>query len=342
MATTILSKKARKELNIRLYKKVYRIRTAERFIIDHYGEDEMKTPMHMSMGEEAITAGICAALGRDHQAFGYYRSHALYIAKTDETERFFGEMYGKVSGAIRGKGGSMHLAAPDVGLLGVSAVVASTVAPAIGAAFANKMQGNGKIVASFFGDGAVEEGVLWESLNIACLMKLPVMFVCEDNGLAVDVTASERRGFKGIDVVASAYHCNLIKSQSTDPEEIYNLAHKAMALMKKNNMPAFMHLTYNRHLQHIGIKDDFDTTGPAPKGGFEKTGYRSRDEYDRWLKRDPLIVQRKKLVTLGVTAKEIARIETDICAEVEHNLHKAKKASFPKREEMYHHVFSEA
>lgn len=341
MAAVILSKKARKELNIRLYKTLYRIRTAERFIIDYYGEDEMKTPMHMSMGEEAITAGVCEALGRNNQAFGYYRSHALYIAKTNETERFFGEMYGKVTGAVRGKGGSMHLASPDDGLLGISAVVASTVAPAIGAAFANKMLANGKIVASFFGDGAVEEGVLWESLNAACLMKLPVMFVCEDNGLAVDVVASERRGFKGIAVVASAYHCNLIKSQSTDPEEIYNLTQKAIALMRKNNMPVFMHLAYNRHLQHIGIKDDFDTSGPAPKGGFEKTGYRSRDEYDRWVKRDPLKVQRKKLIVLGMAEKDITDIEHDIYKEVEYSLRQAKQAPFPQGDELHRHVFSE-
>lgn len=333
---------SRKKLNIELYKKIYRIRAAEHAIIHYYHEDDMKTPMHMSMGEEGICVGVCTALGKKNQAFGYYRSHALYIAKTDETEQFFAEMYGKTTGVVRGKGGSMHLAAPPSGLLGVSAVVASTIAPAIGAAFANKMKKNRKVVASFFGDGAVEEGVAWESLNVACLMKLPVIFVCEDNGLAVDVTAAERQGFKSIDAVASAYRCNLIKSKSTDPEEIYNLTLRAMALMKKNNMPVFMHLTYNRHLQHIGVKDDFDTTGPAPKGGFEKMGYRSRTEYDRWMAREPLVVQRKKLIVLGVVEKEIARMEVKIRAEVERSVANAKSAPFPEGEELYNNVFSEA
>src|SRR5712692_2483648 len=103
----------RLSLNKELFKKVYRIRRAEKAIKDYYLEDDMKTPMHMSMGEEAITAGVCAALGRHNQAFGYYRSHALYISKTDETDAFFAEMYGRVTGVVRGRGGSMHLAAPE-------------------------------------------------------------------------------------------------------------------------------------------------------------------------------------------------------------------------------------
>ena len=124
--------KARKDLLTKLYRKVYRIRRAEQAIIQYYGEDQMKTPMHMSMGEEAITAGVCTALSAGDKLFGYYRSHAIYIARTDETEQFFGEMYGKANGVVRGKGGSMHLAAPDVGLFAVSAIVASTIAPAVG------------------------------------------------------------------------------------------------------------------------------------------------------------------------------------------------------------------
>src|SRR3989344_7692262 len=130
----------RKKLNIELYKKIYRIRCAEKAIIRYYGEDEMKTPMHMSMGEEAITAGVAAALGKKHQAFGYYRSHALYLSITGETDKFFAEMYGKATGVVRGKGGSMHLSAPEFGLLATSAVVASTIPVAAGVAFANKFQ----------------------------------------------------------------------------------------------------------------------------------------------------------------------------------------------------------
>jgi TPP-dependent pyruvate/acetoin dehydrogenase alpha subunit len=331
---------ARRKLNIDLYKKVYRVRAAERAITKYYPEDGMKTPMHMSMGEEAITAGVAMALGKRNQAFGYYRSHALYISKTDETDGFFAEMYGKATGTVGGKGGSMHLAAPEHGLMGISAVVASTIAPAVGAAFANKMKKNGKVVASFFGDGAVEEGVAWESLNVACLMKLPVIFVCEDNGLAVDVTARERQGFKSIPEVVKAYRCLLLQSDSTDPEVIYGLTVRAMDYIKKTGGPVFMHLKYYRLLQHIGINNDFDKNQAVPKGGFERAGYRSKKEYDRGLKNDPVVIARAKLISLGMKEQEIQKIETAIGRQVEQSVTLAKNAPFPGKEELHDHVYA--
>lgn len=330
----------RHKLNISLYKKVCLIRSAERAIIKYYGENEMKTPMHMSMGEEAIAAGVCAALGEENQAFGYYRSHALYLAKTGEIDKFFAEMYGKATGVVRGKGGSMHLASPDHGLLGVSAIVGGTIAPATGAAFANKMKKNGKIVAVFFGDGAMEEGVALESLNAACLWKLPVIFICEDNGLAIDVTTDERQGFKSIPDVVRAYRCLLLQSESTDPEVIHKLARRAMNHIQKTGTPVFMHLKYYRMLQHIGVISDFDINAPRPKGGFEKTGYRSREEHDRWLKKDPVKVARAKLLKLGVDGKEVEDIENKIDWQVEQSVALAKKAPFPAKKELYDYVYA--
>src|SRR3989344_24149 len=330
----------RKKLNIELYKKIYRIRCAEAAIIRHYTEDEMKTPMHMSMGEEAITAGVATALGKKHQAFGYYRSHALYLSITGETDKFFAEMYGKATGVVRGKGGSMHLSSPGHGLLGVTAIVASTIAPAVGAAFTNKTLKNGKIVAAFFGDGALEEGVAWESLNVACLMKLPIIFVCEDNGLAVDVIAKERQGFRSIPAVVKAFRCLFLQSESTEPEVIYTLTLRAIRHIKKIGTPVFMHLKYYRMLQHIGIISDFDTDAPRPKGGFEKTGYRSRKEYNHWLKKDPIKISRSKLLTLGVREKEIKKIEGVIDRQIKRSIALAKKAPVPLKEELYHHVYA--
>ncbi len=330
----------RRKLNISLYRKVFLIRSAEKAIIKYYGEDEMKTPMHMSMGEEAITAGASLALGKKNQAFGYYRSHALYVSKTDETDAFFAEMYGKAAGIVRGRGGSMHLVSPEHGLLGVSAIVASTIAPAVGAAFANKAKKNGKIVAVFFGDGAMEEGVALESLNVACLMRLPVIFICEDNGLAVDVTAPERQGFKSISDVVRAYRCLLLESSSTDPEDIYNLTRLAMLHIQRKKTPVFMRLKYYRMLQHIGIISDFDTDAPRPKGGFEKTGYRSKKEYDRWIKKDPVIIARAKLIRFGVKEEAIQKIERAIDRRIERSVALAKAALFPSKDEIHLHVYA--
>lgn len=328
------------ETSIDLYKKVYLIRKAEEAIIKYYPEDEMKTPMHMSMGEEAITAGVCQALGEENQVFGYYRSHALYIAKTGDTDRFFAELYGKRTGTARGRGGSMHLVCPDRGLLGVSAVVATTIAPAVGAAFVNKSKNNGKIVAAFFGDGALEEGVAWESLNAACLWRLPIIFVCEDNGLAVDVTAAERQGFKSVSAVVRGYRCLFLESESTDSEEIYQLTIRAINHIKDIGEPVFMHLKYYRMLQHIGIISDFDTISPRYKGGFEKSGYRSREEYEQWVGKDSVKVSRSKLLQLGVPELKIKILEEEIEEQIERSIALAKKDPFPEAGETYDHVYA--
>src|SRR3989344_8894227 len=139
----------RKKLILNLYKKVYLIRTAEELIIKHYDNNEMKTPMHMSMGEEGIMAGVSTALSKNDQGFGTYRSHGLYLAITGETDKFFAEMYGKVTGVLKGKGGSMHILSPEDGLLGISAVVGSTIPLAVGSAFANLYLKKKEIVAVF-------------------------------------------------------------------------------------------------------------------------------------------------------------------------------------------------
>jgi len=188
----------RKKLLLILYKKAYLIRAAEELITKHYDTNHMKTPMHMSMGEEGIMAGVCSALPRNSKTFGTYRSHGLYLAVAEETDKFFAEMYGKTTGVLKGKGGSMHLLSPSDGLFGISAVVGSTIPVAVGTAYANVYNKNKHITAVFFGDGAVDEGVFWESLNIACLKKLPVLFVCEDNGYAVHTPPVERRGYKSL------------------------------------------------------------------------------------------------------------------------------------------------
>ena len=130
----------RRKLNIDLYKKLYLIRSVEEAIIARYGEDEMKTPMHMSMGGEAIAVGVCSAIGSRGLVYSTYRSHAVYLAMTGETDAFFGEMYGKVTGIARGKSGSMHLSAPEYGLMGASAIVGSTIPLAVGSAFASRMK----------------------------------------------------------------------------------------------------------------------------------------------------------------------------------------------------------
>ncbi|MFC1704666.1 thiamine pyrophosphate-dependent dehydrogenase E1 component subunit alpha [Candidatus Omnitrophota bacterium] len=324
-----INKKRTKRLNnlsVELYKKVCLIRRSEEKIIEHYFEDEMKTPMHMSMGEEAIVAGVCQALRKEDQVFGTYRSHGLYLAKTQDVDNFFAEMYGKETSLLKGKGGSMHLCAPDGGFMGTSAIVATAISVAVGAAFANKRLGSGKTVAVFFGDGALDEGAFWESLNVACAMKIPVLFICEDNDLAVHTPTSARQGYKSITEIVSQFNCHVLEDETTDAEAIYGLAQKAIGLIQSAQKPCFMHLKYYRYLEHVGVKEDFDA------------GYRSQEEFKKWQKVDPIELQRAKLIAQGCSEDEIKSIEADIEAQINKSVAKAKKASFAQSDELYKDV----
>ena len=316
------------DLNIELYKKVYLIRKAEETIRSHYFEDEMKTPMHMSLGEEAIAAGVCEALKPTDQIMGTFRSHAIYLAKTGETDKFFAELYGKVTGMGKGKSGSMHLSAPDYGFIGASSIVASSIPVAVGAAFANQQAKNGKISVAFLGDGAVEEGVFWESMNVACLMNLPILFVCEDNGLAVHERASLTKGYHCIASIVSQYNCHVIEENSNDSEVIYHLTSKAIKLIKDSKKPVFMQLQYYRYLEHVGVNEDFHA------------GYRAREEFLKWLQKDPVNLQKTKLLSLGCSLENIQQIEQNIDLQIENSVISAQKAPFAEEEELYKDVYA--
>ena len=315
------------KLNLELYKKLYLIRKSEEEICERYMQDQMKTPMHMSMGGEAISSGVCHALSKEDQVLGTYRTHALYLAKTGETDQFFAEMYGRTTGMVQGKGGSMHLIAPDYGLISTSAIVATGIPVGVGAAFANKTKKNGKITAVFFGDGAIDEGVFWESVNAACLMKLPIIFVCEDNGLAVHTTDKQRHGYASITEIIKNFDCEVVTETSTDVEVIYNLAKESIESLQLTQRPVFMHLKYYRYLEHVGVFEDF------------KAGYRSKDVFEKWKKLDPVRLQRTKLLK-EYQEKDIIAVENTISEKILQSIQLAENAEFPDPTEAYKGVYA--
>jgi pyruvate dehydrogenase E1 component alpha subunit len=180
----------------RLFRTALLIRLVEERIIDLYPSDKIQSPVHLSIGQEAVAVGVCDGLQPDDLVFATYRSHGFYVAKGGSLDAMFAELYGRKGGVSGGKAGSMHLAAPEVGLMGSSAVVASTIPHAVGAALSFKRRGASQIAVAVFGDGATEEGVYHESLNFAALMKVPVLFVCEDNGLAVHSHRPVRQSYR--------------------------------------------------------------------------------------------------------------------------------------------------
>lgn len=313
-------------LGLDLYQKLYLVRQATEAIRREYPNDQIKTPVHLSMGEEAIAVGVCHAIGEQGKFLGTYRNHGLYLSLTSETDKFFAEFYGKRTGACGGKAGSMHLTAPEAGLIMTSAVVGTTIPATLGIAFA-EMQGDGKTTVVFFGDGALDEGVFWESFNAACLWKLPIIFVCEDNGLAPHTTIKERQGYSSIHEVISKYNCIVFQDKTTDVEFIYRLACKSNYLARHHKSPVFLHLQYYRYLEHVGINEDFHQ------------GYRTRAEFEEWYKVDPVNLQRDRLIKRGLKSA-VVLIESKIQEQIERSITLAKDAPFPEKADLFKGVLA--
>ena len=317
------------DISISLYKKLYLLRRCELAIQKYYHENDMKTPMHMSMGSEAIAVGVCHALSDEDYVLGTYRSHALYLAKTQNVTAFFAELYGKKTGCSKGKSGSMHLCDSAKGHMGSSAVVGSHISVGVGCAFSHKYLHKNNISAVFFGDAATDEGTFWESLNLACLMKLPVLFICENNGVAVFTKNQDRRGYNSIDTIVADYDCYTDKSKAIDVEVVFSVASKAIKHIKNNSQPCFLHFEYHRYLEHVGITQE------------TYYGNRTKEEHDQWIQEDPIKTQRIRLIENGCTEEFITIIDKEIDNLVEDGVIYARNDDFSDKEEVLRDVFCE-
>ena len=261
----------------RLFRTALLIRLVEERIIELYPSDRIQSPVHLSIGQEAVAVGICDALRPDDLMFATYRSHAFYIAKGGGLGPMFAELYGRRDGVSGGKAGSMHLSAPGVGLMGSSAVVASAIPHAVGAAMALKRRGSDAVAVSVFGDGATEEGVYHESLNFAALKKVPVLFICENNGLAVHSHLSDRQSYRIVEHAASFGIQGRRIENGWDMLAVRRATIEAVAAVR-TGQPYLLEVMTARYKEHVGIGEDFH---------FQ---YRSRAEIDAWKERDPLII----------------------------------------------------
>jgi len=311
---------------LQLYRLWLLARRTEEKIRDEYDKDEMKTPVHLGIGQEAIPVGVCHALPPGTKTFGTYRNHALFLAVTENTDRFFAELYGRVTGPGKGKAGSMHIAAPERGLMATSAVVGTTIPLAVGAALANGYRGSTDMVAAFFGDGAVEEGAFWESLNFACLRKLRVLFVCEDNGLAIHTPASQRQGFRSIPEALQGFTCHVVSGDGSDLLGVLAATRQMLERMDRHPQPGFLHFTYFRFLEHVGPKEDFDA------------GYRRRLTAEEVEGLNPVRRVEQILSRNGCTASELADIKAAVDEQIARSVRRAQEAPFASPEELYRDV----
>jgi TPP-dependent pyruvate/acetoin dehydrogenase alpha subunit len=306
-----------------LYRKMLLVRLCEETIRQEYFKDDMKTPVHMGIGSEAISVGVMAVLPKTAKAFGTYRNHALYLTVTDDVDGFFAELYGRRAGPGKGKAGSMHLAFPERGLVATSAVVASTIPVAVGCAFAQAYQGSKDLTVSFFGDGAIEEGVFSESLNFACLKRLPILFVCEDNGLAIHTPVNARQGYRSITGIANAYECHTASGDGYDAVEVAALTKQLLARMAEDGKPGFLHLKYFRFLEHVGPNEDF------------KAGYRPKPSTEELASWDPILRAEERLRQSGISDQEMLAIRKSLQERIDRSVAAAQAAPFADHSELF-------
>lgn len=258
----------------RFYRSLYRIRRVEEEIARVYPHDKIKSPVHLSIGQEAIAVAVCEALAADDVVYGTYRGHAMYLAKGGDLRQMIAELYGKATGCTHGQGGSMHLIDPEAGVMGTSAVVGTTIANAVGHAYALKYRRGKAIVASFFGDGATEEGVFHESLNFAALKRLPIVFICENNSYAIHTHQLRRQAQANIAERARAYGMPAERLDQ-DVLRLHECVKAAVEAMRVGEPgPFFFECKTYRWKEHVGPAEDF------------QLGYRMRQEAEPWLADD--------------------------------------------------------
>jgi TPP-dependent pyruvate/acetoin dehydrogenase alpha subunit len=306
----------------KFYESLYKIRRVEEEIIRIYPSDKIKSPVHLSIGQEAVSVGVCEALRTDDAVFGTYRGHAMYLAKGGELKKMAAELYGKVSGCSEGKGGSMHLIDKDNGVIGSSAIVGTMIPIAVGYAHALRYKRSNSIAVVFFGDGAVDEGVFHESLNFAALKKLPVLFVCENNLYAIHSHHLKRHHSDNIYIRAKYYGMPSERIQDSDIFKIYRTVKKYVARIRQGKGPAFLECFTCRWKEHVGPGDDF------------YLGYRSKSEVLRWKRNDQL-----KKVRSYLRPDTAKAIESKVEQQIREAFSFAEDSLFPGASELYKHSF---
>ena len=296
-----------------MFRSLYRIRRVEEEIARIYPSDKIKSPVHLSIGQEAVSVGVCEALRPEDVVFGTYRSHAYYLAKGGDLKKMMAELFGKATGCAKGKGGSMHLVDTAHGVMGASAVVGTTIPNAVGYAYALKLQRSDSVVVSFFGDGATDEGVFYESLNFAALKRLPIIFVCENNFYAIHTHLLRRHRDANVCARVSAYGVPAEQVGDNDILKIHERASSAVELLRKNGSgPFFLECLTYRWKEHVGPGEDFHL------------GYRNLEEARPWMEGDQLL----RLAAL-IPAEKRDRISAEVEAEIREAIDSAEQDPFP-------------
>ena len=303
------------------------IRAAEERIGELVEAGEVRCPCHLYIGQEAVAAGVCGALGFGDTVWGTHRSHGHYLAQGGSLNGLFAEIFGKIGGCAKGRGGSMHLLAKEQGILGTASIVTATVPLAVGTGLASKLRGDETVSVTFFGDGATDEGHFHESVNMAALYKLPVIFVCENNLYSSHLHVLERRPADNIDKIAALYEMPGIRLDGNDVEAVYEASVDAVERARLGQGPTLLECRTYRWRGHVGPKWDTDV------------GVKRRDELKDWVPKCPIKRTKGRLVQLGSSEEELSGIEQSVRSAVAEAEEFARQSPLPDETELLDYLF---
>ena len=321
---------APKELLLIMLRKMWRIRHFEQAAMKCHESGEIVGSLHSYIGEEGVAVGACAALRDTDYIAGNHRSHGHPIAKGGDVNKAMAEIFGKKTGYCKGKGGSMHLADFSVGILGESGIVASSVPITVGAGLAAKIRGEDFVSLVFFGDGASNQGACHESMNLAALWKLPVIFVCENNQFAVTTSYKDSVSVENISDRASAYNMPGLTIDGQDVIAMYEATNEAVIRARNGEGPTLIEgLTYRYYDHSLGL------------AAVRRIEYRTDEDIQKWRERDPIILLKNTLISqIIATQEECDAIENEEKKNVENALEFARKSPYPEPEELFEDMWS--
>ncbi|MBU2054978.1 MAG: thiamine pyrophosphate-dependent dehydrogenase E1 component subunit alpha [Proteobacteria bacterium] len=320
--------KLSKDKQLALYTTMKTIRLFEERISDLYARGQIPGLVHLYIGEEAVAAGVCAALREDDYITSTHRGHGHVIAKGAELNPMMAELYGKKTGYCKGKGGSMHIADMTVGILGANGIAGGGLPIAVGAGWSAKWRGTDQVAVCFFGDGSSNNGTFHESLNLASVHRLPVIFVCENNLYGISVCQAKHQAITDVAVRATAYDMPGVVVDGNDVTAVFQAAEKAVKRARAGEGPTLVECkTYRWRGHHEG----------DPNQGAR---YRTREEIDVWKNKCPIERFARQMVSnRTATAKKIEAIDREITGRIDAAVAYAETSEFPAYEEMFEDVY---
>lgn len=310
--------------SIELLERMIYIRAVEEYIADHYADQKMRCPMHLSTGQEAPAVAVGLSLRDSDYVVSTHRGHAHYLARGGNLNAMIAELYGKVTGCARGRGGSMHLVDPRVGFMGTTAIVGNSIPIGIGLAKAIQLDGSDAVACIFLGDAAIETGSFYESANFAATEGLPVLFVCENNLYSVYTSLQARQPFdRKIHELASAVGLNTWHGNGNDANQSVMLIGEAVDSIRGGGGPAFVELSTYRWREHCGPNYDNDL------------GYRSVAEFEEWKERDPIAMLERSFVGNVEISDYLTAFRKNVAIKIADAFALAKAAPYPNSTEAY-------